>query len=273
MKTDLVDSHCHLDMLAGWRGEEPLPLATALAEQAEIVERARVAGVTQMVTPGCAWQDFDGIRALPDRFDNVWIGFGIHPHDASTWDDAGSARLAREFQHPRAVAVGECGLDYHYDMSSREEQRAAFRAQIRLARELGKPLIIHTREAEEDTLALMKEENAAEFGGVMHCFTSSLDLAKACLDLGFYVSFSGIVAFPKSGELREVAGQVPLDRTLAETDAPYLAPPPYRGRRNEPAFVVRVIETLATVHGVTADEAGLVTALNARKLFRLPMPL
>ncbi len=226
--------------------------------------------MVQAVTPGCAWPDFDLVTRIAERFDNVWAGFGIHPHDAATWDAGAPGRLKRALMHPRARAVGECGLDYHYNLSPPEQQRAAFRAQIALAREVARPLIIHTREAEADTLQIMTIEKSAEAGGVMHCFTGTRDMALACVDLGFYVSFSGILAFPRSEDLRDVARAVPLDRTLAETDAPYLAPPPHRGKRNEPAFVVRVIETLAEIHGRPAQEVADITARNARRLFGLP---
>jgi TatD DNase family protein len=267
----VVDSHCHLDQLPGWKqGSRPDP-AEALAEVGEILERAHEAGVVQFVVPGCAWSDFEPVAAIVARFPQVWAGYGIHPHDASTWEGRDSAeRLALALNGPRAQAVGECGLDYHYNLSPPEKQREAFRDQIRVARAAGKPLIIHTREAEPDTLRIMTDEGAAEVGGVMHCFTGTRDMALRCVDLGFYVSFSGILAFPKSTDLREVASAVPLERTLAETDAPYLAPPPHRGKRNEPAFVVRVVETLAEIHGRPAQEVADRTAANARALFALP---
>lgn len=266
----VFDSHCHLDQLPGWRTESPPDPAAAAAEIAEILERARLAGVEQFVVSACAWADFGRVQDLVDRYHNIWAAFGIHPHDASTWQDGADTRLEHVLAHPRARAVGECGLDYHYDLSPRDQQREAFRAQIRLARRLGKPLVVHTREAEVDTLAIMTEEKAAQVGGVMHCFTGTRALALAAVELGFYVSFSGIVAFPKSGDLREVARAVPLDHTLAETDAPYLAPPPHRGKRNEPAFVVRVVETLAEIHGRPAQEVADVTSRNARRLFGIP---
>lgn len=268
----VFDSHCHLDMLPRWRQETPPEPDAALAEIEEILARAREAGVEQFVAPGCAWEDFGGVQALVDRFPDIWAAYGIHPHDASTWQEGGEARLEQAMAHPKAVAVGECGLDYHYDLSPRDRQRDAFRAQIRLARRLGKPLVIHTREAEADTLAIMTEETAADVGGVMHCFTGTKDLALAAVDLGFHVSFSGILVFPKSDDLREVARAVPLARTLAETDAPYLAPPPHRGKRNEPAFVVRVIETLASIHGCSPQEVADITAQNTRALFSIPEP-
>lgn len=266
-----LDSHCHLDMLPRWRRDVAPDPAEAEAEIEAVLARARAAGVEQFLVPGCAWQDHAGVRDLTERYPPVWAAYGIHPHDASTWPEGGEARLEQAMAHPKAVAIGECGLDYHYDLSPRGQQRDAFRAQIRLARKLGKPLVIHTREAEADTLAIMVEEKAAEVGGVMHCFTGSLELAREAVALGFHVSFSGILAFPKSHDLRAVARAVPLDRTLAETDAPYLAPPPHRGKRNEPAFVVRVIETLAEIHGLDAQEVAHLTARNARELFRLPV--
>ena len=268
----VLASHCPLDQLPGWRTETPPVPTEALAEIEAILGRAREVGVEQFVVPGCAWDDFGAVQALADRFPEVWAAYGIHPHDASTWADGGEARLAQALAHPKAVAIGECGLDYHYDLSPREQQREAFRAQIRLARRLGKPLVVHTREAEEDTLEILGAEKAGDAGGVMHCFTGTLQLALAAVELGFYVSFSGVIAFPKSGDLRDVAKAVPLERTLAETDAPYLAPPPHRGKRNEPAFVVRVVETLAEIHGRDPQEVADITASNTRLLFGIPAP-
>ncbi|MBM3268166.1 MAG: TatD family hydrolase [Candidatus Sericytochromatia bacterium] len=268
----VVDSHCHLDQLPGWRAEvRPEPEA-ALSEIAEILDRAAEAGVVQTVVPGCAWPDFGPVAIIAERFPAVWAAFGIHPHDAATWDSDGPQRLARALAGPRTQAVGEIGLDYHYNFSLPEAQREAFRAQIRVARDIGKPLIVHTREAEADTLEIMRAEGAGEVGGVMHCFTGTRDLALACVDLGFHVSFSGVLCFPKSADLREVARAIPLERTLVETDAPYLAPPPHRGRRNEPAYVVAVIEALAGIHGRPAEEVAEITARNARVLFGLPTP-
>ncbi len=268
----VVDSHCHLDMLASWRKSVPPTAAEEAREQAEIVARARAAGVGQIVVSGCAWQDFGRVREAAERFaDVVWVALGIHPHEASTWEPASLERLATAADDARVVAIGECGLDYHYDLSPRVRQQEAFRDQVRLARALKKPLVVHTREAEEDTAAILAGEGAAQVGGVMHCFTGTWDLARLALDMGFFISFSGVITFASSNDLRTLVARVPLERTLVETDAPYLAPVPYRGKRNEPAWVVRTVEALAAIHGLEPAEVGQITAANARRLFGLPV--
>ncbi len=254
----MIDSHCHIDM----------PQFDADREQA--VARARAAGVETMLVVGGMDEDAGHLRALKvaEAF-SLPASSGVHPHEArlatpATYDELRG--LARE---GRIVAVGEIGLDFHYDHSPREVQRDVFRAQVRLAREVGLPVIVHTREADAETAALLEEEGAGETGGVIHCFTGGHDLARRALALGFYVSFSGIVAFSRAETIQEVARTVPLDRMLVETDSPFLAPPPHRGKRNEPAFVVEVARKVAALRGQTVEEVGRAAAANFRALFRV----
>jgi len=247
----VVDSHCHL------AGEEFASDLTAVAA------RAREAGVN---TALCILEAED--EAEVSRADTVraaWPGMhfatGIHPHHAGKFAGEvprGIDVVRRAIDASRACAIGEIGLDYHYDLSPRHVQQEIFRAQIRLARERDLPIIIHTREATSDTFLVLREEGATR--GVFHCFTGDTAMAAEALGLGFHLSFAGILTFPKAGELREAARETPIDRLLSETDSPYLAPPPHRGRRNEPAYVTRVVETLADLHGLTRDEmAGRIT--------------
>ncbi len=265
--TTFIDSHCHLDMLPDW--VEGLPDGDRDRNTDEAVERAREAGVRWILNPGVTWDAFPRVRALTDRYPNVFIAAGIHPHDAETWTAGSYERLREIARHPRVVAIGECGLDYHYDSAPREKQQQAFRDQIRLASELDLPLIIHTRDAEEDTLRILEEEGATR--GVFHCFTGSRELAMAGIRLGFAISFSGVITFKKSEGLRDLARDVPEDRFLIETDAPYLAPPPFRGKRNEPAYVVKIAETLAEVRGIRVEDVAAQATRNTISLFRLPV--
>lgn len=265
--TTFIDSHCHLDMLPDW--VEGLPVEERDRDIDEAIARAQSAGVRWILNPGVTWDDMPKVRALTERHESVFIAAGIHPHDAATWTPGSYERLRELARHPRAVAIGECGLDYYYDNTPRDQQQLAFREQIRLARELDLPLIIHTRDAEDDTLRLLREEGATR--GVFHCFTGSGELALAGVELGLCISFSGVVTFKKSEDLREVARLVPEDRFLIETDAPYLAPPPYRGKRNEPAYVVKIAETLAEVRGVPVEEIARQATESTIRLFRLPV--
>jgi len=250
----LVDSHCHIDM------------PQFDADREEVVARAREAGIVEMLVVGGVDEDSGHRRALEvaGRF-----GFpataGVHPHEAriageSTYDELRG--LARE---GRVVAIGEIGLDFHYDHSPRDVQREAFRAQVRLAREVKLPVIIHTREADDETAALLEEEGATT--GVIHCFTGGHDLARRALALGFFISFSGIIAFPRAEVIQEVARTMPLDRLLVETDSPFLAPPPHRGKRNEPAFVVEVVRTIARLRGQPPEAVGAAALANFRRAF------
>jgi len=210
------------------------------------------------------------------RLDALWpelrFSIGVHPHQAHQYaaDPDRAAAVVREqwTATPSARAVGEIGLDYHYDFSPRDVQQAVFRAQLRLARELDRPVVIHTREADDDTVAMLREEGGGELRGVLHCFTGGAALADSGLDLGFYISLAGIITFPKAEELRQTVRRVPLDRLLTETDSPFLAPVPYRGKRNEPAHVARVVDALAALHGKPAADLARQTAANFHTLFR-----
>jgi len=258
----VIDSHCHL---ADEKFAADLP---------DVVARAREAGVERVLVVLEAGSASEAAQAA--RLGQLWpearVSIGVHPHQAHEFgaDPPRAARIVREQieRTPAARAVGEIGLDYHYDFSPRDVQQAVFRAQVRLARELGLPAVIHTREAEADTLAILREEGGGELRGVLHCFTGSPELAAAGLDLGFYISLAGIVTFPKSTALRDTARRVPLGRLLVETDSPFLAPVPHRGTRNEPAHVARVVQTLAEMHAQPAAELARVTAANFHTLFR-----
>jgi TatD DNase family protein len=258
----VIDSHCHLadDVFT--------------ADLDAVVARARAAGLERALiileagNPQEAAQAARAHALWPD----VRMAIGVHPHAAHGFaaDPSLSARLVREqiAATPQARAVGEIGLDYHYDFSPRSVQHEVFRAQIAVARELDLPVVIHTREADDDTMAILRESGAGTLRGVLHCFTGTGSLARAALDIGFYISFAGILTFPKAGELRDTARLVPLDRLLVETDSPFLAPVPHRGGRNEPARVVHVAETLAEVTGQTVDELARATTANFHSLFR-----
>ncbi|MDE2182117.1 MAG: TatD family hydrolase [Alphaproteobacteria bacterium] len=258
----LVDSHCHLDF------------PDLAAERDAVVARAKTAGVGACITIGTKLSTFPNTRAAAERFDNVWCSVGIHPHeaDAEPLDDA--APVLAVTDDPKVVGIGETGLDYFYNHSSQDRQRANFRAHIAAARQSRLPLIVHTRDAECDTIEILREEMAAgAFTGVLHCFTGSQTLARAALDLGFLISASGIITFKKSDALRDVFRTVPLDRLLVETDAPYLAPVPHRGKRNEPAFVVYTAAALAELKGVPAHELARATTDNFFRLFtKVPRP-
>lgn len=255
MSDFLVDTHAHLDS-GQFSGDVD-----------GVVARARDAGVGTILTVGCDLSSSRASIALAERYNNVWASVGIHPHDAATVDAATLAELRQLATHPRVVAIGEVGLDFYRDRSPRDLQRQAFRAQIRLANELGKPLIVHDRDAHDEVLAILRDEGASEIGGVMHCFSGDLALAKACVAMGFFISFAGPLTYPANEALRAVAEGLPIDVMLMETDCPYLAPQPWRGKRCEPAFVRATAETLATVKGLTLDDVARVTSLNALRLF------
>jgi TatD DNase family protein len=252
----LVDSHCHLDF------PEFAPELDA------VVSRANEAGVRTCVTIGTTLAKFPRVQEVAEQFDNVWCSVGIHPHEAKVEPLANAAPLLERAQHPKVVGIGETGLDYYYEHSPREAQIANFRAHIAAARELKLPLIVHTRDAEGDTIDILREEmEQSAFTGLIHCFTGTRALAEAALDLGFYISASGIATFRKSDELRSLLKDVPLDRLLVETDAPYLAPMPHRGKRNEPAFVKNTAAMLADLKGVAFEEFATATTENFFRLF------
>ena len=258
----LIDSHCHLadDVFA--------------ADLEEVVARARAAGLERALVILAAGDAKEAAQAR--RLEEVWpdvrFAIGVHPHQAHEFASAPAVAadvVRRQFiDTPGARAVGEIGLDYHYDFSPRDIQQQVFRSQVALARELRRPIVVHTREADDDTVTILKDEGRGEVTGVLHCFTGGPGLARAGLDLGLYISLSGIVTFPKSADLRETLRAVPLDRALIETDSPFLAPPPYRGKRNEPAYVVRVADALAALHGVPVEDVCRRTAANFHALFR-----
>ncbi len=253
----LVDSHCHLDM----------PVFDA--DRDEVVARARAAGVVEMVVVGGIDEGKGHRRALEvaARY-GLPAAAGIHPHEARLANEAAYDELGGLAREGRIVAIGEVGLDFHYDHSPRPAQREAFRRQVRLARDVGLPVVVHTREADEETAEVLEQERAAEVGGVIHCFTGSLELARRALGLGFLISFSGIVAFPRSEVIQQVARETPLERLLVETDAPFLAPPPHRGRRNEPAFVVEVARRVASIRGTTLERLADAARRNHARFFR-----
>lgn len=258
----LVDSHCHLDF-------------PDFAEEREaVVARARAAGVGLMVTISTRVRKIDQLIEISERFPDVFCSVGTHPHNAAEEPDVTAADLVKLAGHPRIVAIGEAGLDYHYDKSPREAQRKGFRTHIAAARETGLPLVIHARSADEDVAAILEEETGkGAFPFVLHCFSSGRRLAEAGIALGGYVSFSGILTFRNSQELREIAADVPRERLLVETDAPYLAPVPHRGKRNEPAFVADTATVLASTLGITRDEIAALTTRNFFRLFtKVPRP-
>ena len=252
----LVDSHCHLDFPE---------LATDVDD---VVIRARSAGVGHMLTIGTKITKFDGVLAMAERFPNVSCSVGIHPHEAGVEPAMDVEKLTALAKHPKVVAFGETGLDFYYEHSPRADQERSFRVHIDAAREAGLPVIVHTRDADPETAKILQEEMArGPFTGVIHCFSSGPEFAAQALDLGFYISFSGIVTFKKAEALRDVAKTVPLDRILVETDSPYLAPMPHRGKTNEPAFVTHTAAMVAGLKGVTREELAAKTTENFFRLF------
>ncbi len=254
MLTPLIDTHAHLDS-AQFHGDVT-----------GVIARAAEAGVTTILTVGCDLSSSQASCELAERYPNVWASIGIHPHDTDTIDAAALGELRRLAAHPKVVAIGETGLDFYRDRSPRDLQRNAFRAQIRLARELDKPLIVHDRDAHDEVLAILREEGASEVGGVMHCFSGDLAFARECLTLGFFISFAGPLTYPKNS-LVEVAAALPVDVMLLETDCPYLSPQTWRGKRCEPAYVRATAQELARIKGLTLDDVARVTSLNAHRLF------
>src|SRR5215213_9166505 len=252
----LVDSHCHLDF------------PDFAAELDAVVASADAAGIGRMVTISTRVRKHADVLAISERFPNVTCSVGTHPHHAHEELDITADELIARASHPKVVAIGEAGLDYHYDNSPRDAQAQGFRTHIAAARASGLPLVIHSREADDDMARILEEETGkGPFPAVLHCFTGGPELARRALALGAYISFTGIVTFKNSAALRAIAKDVPADRFLIETDAPYLAPLPYRGKRNEPAYVVQVAKVLAEVRGVSVDEIARQTTENFFKLF------
>lgn len=257
-----IDSHCHID------GPE------YDADREEVIARARDAGVTTMLNVGTGDPHSDALDRAVDlagKHDGIYAAVGVHPHDAKLFDEAAERRLLDLVrQSTRVIAWGEIGLDYHYDHSPRDVQREVFHRQLRLARERNLPVVIHSREADDDTITILREElTGYRRGGVLHCFGGSLAMAHDAIELGFFISFAGNLTFKKADDLRDVARQLPLNRLLIETDCPYLTPVPFRGRRNEPAHVIETARCLAEIRGKEVEEIGRVTSENFVKLFRV----
>lgn len=252
----LVDSHCHLN----YKG--------LVEQQDAVLDRARARGVTAMLNISTRESEWDEVLAAAVQHPDIWASVGIHPHDADAHPDVDTAKLVARAAHERVIAIGETGLDYYYDKSDRDRQRDSFRAHLVAAQDTGLPVIVHTRDAEEDTLTMLAEAKAErDFPGVIHCFTASDDFARAAIDMGLYISLSGIVTFKNAAALQETARWLPADRLLVETDAPFLAPVPHRGRTGEPAFVADTLDFLAKLRGVAAVELAEQTTANFYRLF------
>jgi TatD DNase family protein len=251
-----VDSHCHLNY-KGLAEQQPAVLA-----------RARAAGVSKMLNISTRASEWDDVLAVAEREADVYASVGVHPHDADTHPDVETATLVGRARHPKVVGIGESGLDFYYDKSDRDRQRASFRAHIAAARETGLPIIVHTREAEADTHAILADEmGKGAYTGVIHCFTASRDFAEKALALGLYISISGIVTFKNAKDLQETARTLPLDKLLIETDSPFLAPVPHRGKPCEPAFVADTARFLAELRGESIEALAAATADNFHRLF------
>lgn len=258
----LVDSHCHLDF------------PDFAEERDAIVARARAAGVERMVTISTRVRRFDQVRAIAEAYDEVYCSIGTHPHNAGEERDVTAAELIELSSHPKVVAIGEAGLDYHYDKAPRDAQAQGLRVHVEAARQAGLPLVIHARAADEDMISILQDESRiGSFPFVLHCFSSGARLAEIGVELGGYVSFSGILTFRNSQDIRDIARNVPHDRLLVETDAPFLAPVPHRGKRNEPAYVADTARVLAETIGVDDAEIRRLTTDNFFRLFsKMPRP-
>jgi TatD DNase family protein len=260
----LIDSHCHLNY-------DFAPKTTD-----DLVREAKLADVAAMVTIGTDLKTIDEVRKISEKYPNVYHSIGVHPHDAIELGDADFALLEKAARHPKCRAIGEIGLDYHYDHSPRDIQQKRLEQQLDLALSLGKPIVIHSREGEEDLLKSLtgyaKRLKPGAIPGIIHCFTGTVEFGKACVDLGFYISFSGIITFKKAEEVRAAASAFPLERLLVETDSPYLAPMPHRGKKCEPSMVKLTALKLAEVKGVSFDELARVTTANSCRIFGIPIP-
>ena len=257
-----IDSHCHLN----YKG--------LVEDQSAVLARARAAGVTGMLNISTRESEWDDVLGVAERELDVWASVGIHPHEADGHAHIDTAKLVARATHPRVVSIGETGLDYYYDHSDRDQQRSSFRAHIAAARETQLPLIVHTRDAEADTAEILTEEmGKGAFPGVIHCFTASQEFAETALALGLYISISGIVTFKNAKDLQASAAKVPDDRLLIETDSPFLAPVPHRGRPCEPAFVADTARFLAGLRGVPVEDLAVQTSSNFHALFSKIVPL
>lgn len=254
----LVDSHCHLDF------------PDFAAERDAVIARARAAGIGTMLTIGTRLDQFEGVRAIAEADPQIWCSVGAHPHEAADHAALTAERLIELSEHPRVIGIGETGLDFHYNLSPAEAQERVFRAHIAASRATGLPLIVHAREADEAIAAILAETRPPP--GVLHCFSSGRRLAEAALALGFYISISGIVTFKNAADLRDIVRDIPSDRLLVETDAPYLAPVPYRGRRNEPAYVAATAAAVAALRGVEPETLAAGTTENFFRLFAKAAP-
>ena len=255
----IIDSHCHLDALDYENLHQNID---------EVIEKAKARDVKHLLTIGVTLSRFEKQRDTLAHRDDVSLACGVHPLDLED-EPFDYDRLLQLAAHPKVVAVGEIGLDYYYSADNKALQQEVFAQQVQAANVLNKPVIIHTRAAREDTIRILRENDAQKCGGVLHCFTENLEMAKQGLDLGFYISFSGIITFKNAEEIRAVARQVPLDRLLVETDSPYLAPVPYRGKQNQPAYVREVCEYVATLKGVSVEEFAQITTQNFERLFKI----
>lgn len=253
-----IDSHCHLDRLNLSLYDDNL---------ANVVQAAKEVKVNKLLCVSVTLKDFPAMVEKTQDFDNVLLSCGMHPLNQE--DEVDIKLLRKLADDPAVIAVGETGLDYHYAPETKALQLDSFKKHIKVAKELNKPLIIHTRAAQQDTLDMLRDEDAGEVGGILHCFTESWDMAKQAIELGFYISFSGIVTFKNASELREVAKLVPDDKFLIETDAPYLAPVPHRGKENQPAFVVEVAKHLASIRGQSIETIAKLSTDNFNRLFKL----
>lgn len=258
----LIDTHCHLDF------------PDLSKDRAAVLARAQAAGVGRMITICTQIEKFGAIRAIAESADNIFCSVGTHPNHALDEREFSAEEIVDLAKHEKCVAIGEAGLDYHYDRAPRDLAHRVFRAHIEAARKTGLPLVIHTRDSDADMAAILTEETAkGPFKALLHCFSSSRELAEAALKLGLSISFSGIVTFKNSQALRDIARDVPMDRIVVETDAPFLAPTPYRGKTNEPAFVAETAKVLAEVKGVPLAEIAAATTANAQRLFDKMPPL
>jgi len=257
----LVDSHCHLDYLP------PGP------ERSEVIARARRAGVSAMVTICTKVTEFPGVLAIAESEPDIWCSVGIHPHEAAAEPETTAQTLVKLAEHPKVIGIGETGLDFYYEHSPRERQAEVFRAHCNAARSSGLPLIVHTRDADSEMAQILREECATKrLSGILHCFSSGPQLAERAIELGFYISLSGIVTFRNAEPLREIVRGLPEDRILVETDAPYLAPVPLRGKRNEPAFVVHTAAEVGRIRGWTKEQLEEITTANFYRLFSKASP-
>lgn len=257
MKPRFFDSHAHID------GSD------FAGDLQETLARAEAAGITDIVCVGASegFESNPRAIAVAETQPNIWATVGIHPHDAKIVDAECLQKIRDLAAHPKVVGIGETGLDYYYGHSPKDKQQEVFREHVRMARALKLPVVIHTRDAEDDTIAILREEHAEECGGVIHCFTGTEKLARASLELGFFISFSGVLTFRNADPLREVARSVPRERVMVETDCPYLTPVPYRGKRNEPSYIVETARTLSVLWGTSVEDVKETTGANAERFF------